>query len=114
MAIIAMLKNNLVIRKIRKLKVYEKTIVYSRTCYMGDETVAHHPEIRLIGKWLADCGFQPGQYVDVTVEPNKLIITHSNEEADLKMSNYKEPKTDKIDDPAKNESINKYAQITLC
>lgn len=85
MAIIVTMKNNAVIQKVRRLKVYEKIIVYN-TGPFGGNSVAHHPEIRLIGKWLADCGFQPGQYVDVTIERNKLIIAHNSDQVDHEIS----------------------------
>ncbi|WP_223713938.1 SymE family type I addiction module toxin [Niabella beijingensis] len=33
------------------------------------------PEIRLLGQWLAACGFAPGNTIQVTTGRNKLIIT---------------------------------------
>lgn len=32
------------------------------------------PEIRLEGKWLEEVGFKQGQYVNIQVAKNKLII----------------------------------------
>ncbi|HEX7756405.1 MAG TPA: SymE family type I addiction module toxin [Niabella sp.] len=82
MAIIVTMKNNCVMPSVRRLKVYEKIVVYN-TGPFGGNSVSHHPEIRLIGKWLADCGFQPGQYVDVTIGQGKLIITHNSEHVEV-------------------------------
>ncbi|MFT4092435.1 MAG: SymE family type I addiction module toxin [Niabella sp.] len=93
----ATMQNTQPAQKIRTLKVYEKVTLYN--LYYGYSSAARYPEIRLIGKWLADCGFQPGQYVDVAIEQNKLTITHSffcNEETNLKPSNYEKQKAAKI------------------
>ena len=32
------------------------------------------PEIRLAGKWLLECGFEPGDHVVVTVRRNQIIL----------------------------------------
>lgn len=32
------------------------------------------PEIRLVGKWLLECGFEPGDKVLVTVRRNQIIL----------------------------------------
>lgn len=62
---------------VRTLKVYDKIFLRrSRFAGVGDKAVLY-PEIRLIGKWLKDCGFEPGQHIAVTTEYNKLTITHS-------------------------------------
>lgn len=90
MAIIAIMKNSPIIRKVRKLKVYERAILYSSNLW-GGGTINHYPEIRLIGKWLADWGFQSGQYVDVTIEQDKLIITHNSEHVNLEINNNNGP-----------------------
>gem|GEM_PF-684805 len=74
MAIIATMKDRAAIPKLRRLKVYEKILIYN-TGYLNS-TISRHPEIRLMGKWLADCGFLPGQQVQVSVAANKLVITH--------------------------------------
>jgi hypothetical protein len=63
-------------KTVRNLKVYDK--LFRR----GGRVVSNHhsvlyPEIRLIGKWLQDCGFEPGQQIEVITEHNKLIIRHS-------------------------------------
>lgn len=61
--------------KVRRLKVYEKIMIYNSGLF-GSNSVSRHSEIRLIGKWLVDCGFQPGQYIQVSVETGRLVITH--------------------------------------
>ena len=33
------------------------------------------PQIRLQGKWLQECGFEPGSQVQIQCEQGKLIIT---------------------------------------
>ena len=33
------------------------------------------PQIRLQGKWLQECGFDPGSQVQIQCEQGKLIIT---------------------------------------
>jgi toxic protein SymE len=43
------------------------------------------PEIRLVGKWLRESGFEEGKYVLITVENNKLTITLNEEKADNKV-----------------------------
>lgn len=59
--------------QVRTLKVYDK--VFSRGGrFMADHYSINFPEIRLIGKWLLDCGFEPGQHIEVTTERNKLTI----------------------------------------
>lgn len=62
---------------VRTLKVYQKMILRHSRVYCGDYMV-RFPEIRLMGKWLADCGFEPGQHICITQEPDKLIITRAS------------------------------------
>ncbi|WP_166332449.1 SymE family type I addiction module toxin [Sphingobacterium chungjuense] len=33
------------------------------------------PEIRLAGKWLEEAGFKQGEYINIQVAKNKLIIS---------------------------------------
>ncbi|WP_300604800.1 SymE family type I addiction module toxin [Niabella sp.] len=73
MAIIATMKNSPALPKLRRLKVYEKILIYNAG-YMHS-TVSRLPEIRLMGKWLADSGFMPGDAIRVSVEAGKLVIT---------------------------------------
>lgn len=58
--------------KFRKLKVHSK--YQPRRC--GE---VHIPEIKLLGKWLAELGFKQGQTVKIEQEMNKLIITLDND-----------------------------------
>jgi len=60
--------------KVRTLKVYDKVFDRGGRCTAGHYSIIF-PEIRLIGKWLQDCGFQPGQHIEVTTEQNRLTIT---------------------------------------
>ncbi|MBO9595457.1 MAG: SymE family type I addiction module toxin [Niabella sp.] len=81
----------------RKLKVYEKAISYHMGCAYS--TTAYFPEIRLMGKWLTDYGFKPGDYVEVTARPNGLIITLCKphcKEPDLTLTRYEKQKAAKI------------------
>lgn len=69
MAIIATMKDS----PARRLKVYERIVSYNAG-YLRN-TVSRFPEIRLMGKWLADSGFMPGDAIRVFVEAGKLVIT---------------------------------------
>ena len=51
----------------RKLKIHSKL----RSRRWDNIAV---PEIRLAGKWLEKAGFKQGQYVNIQVAKNKLII----------------------------------------
>ncbi|MCD2421253.1 type I toxin-antitoxin system SymE family toxin [Niabella pedocola] len=73
MAIIATMKNSPAPPKLRWLKVYERIVSYNAG-YLRN-TVSRFPEIRLMGKWLADSGFMPGDAIRVSVEAGKLVIT---------------------------------------
>lgn len=64
MAIIVTMQNEAVSKKVRKLKVYERIIIYSSNLWRSN-TVSHYPEIRLMGKWL----------INIVIEQNKLVIT---------------------------------------
>lgn len=60
-------------KKYRQLKVLSKF----RARRWDDVFV---PEIRLIGKWLEELGFEQGKKVTVEQKKDKLIITLNNEE----------------------------------
>lgn len=64
--------------KVRRLKVYDKIFTRCERQFFGSYTVLL-PEIRLIGKWLADCGSAPGQHIEVTTERGKLTIVPSGQ-----------------------------------
>ena len=36
-----------------------------------------YPMIRLIGKWLEDAGFYPGDYIKIAVNRNQLLIRNT-------------------------------------
>lgn len=73
------------------MKVYDKTI--QRGIGFINRYAVMFPEIRLMGKWLQECGFEPGQEIDVATETHKLVITISpkskEEEASPKRSRKK-------------------------
>ncbi|MBL7704753.1 MAG: SymE family type I addiction module toxin [Taibaiella sp.] len=58
---------------VRTLKVYQKVILRHSRFYRRSYSVPF-PEIRLVGKWLADCGFEPGQHIQIRQEPDKLPV----------------------------------------
>lgn len=63
--------------KNRKLKVYETEYQINNSdgfWYCRKKSVSI-PQIRLQGKWLQECGFEPGNRVHVQCERGKLIIT---------------------------------------
>jgi len=74
MTITATMQSRAVSKKVRKLKVYGRIIIYSSNLWRSN-TASHYPEIRLMGKWLSDCGFKAGQYINIVIEQNKLVIT---------------------------------------
>ncbi len=60
---------------VRTLKVYDKILFRGNRAIANGRYTITLPEIRLMGKWLGDCGFEPGQHIEVTTEHNKLTIT---------------------------------------
>ena len=65
------------IMKKRKLKVYETEYQINNPngfWYCRKKRVSI-PQIRLQGKWLQECGFEPGSQVQIQCEQGKLIIT---------------------------------------
>ncbi len=61
--------------QVRTLKIYDKIFCRGGSFITGNRYTITFPEIRLMGKWLQDCGFEPGQHIEVTTEHNKLTIT---------------------------------------
>ncbi len=59
--------------KVRTLKVYDKALFRGGNVKHARRYV-FYPEIRLMGQWLADCGFKPGQHIEVVEEQNQLTI----------------------------------------
>jgi toxic protein SymE len=43
----------------------------------ADHRYVSYPDLRLCGKWLQRCGFQGGDVVHITCQPNQLIITRA-------------------------------------
>lgn len=59
---------------VRTVKVYQKSIArHSRFCYRRPPAVIF-PEINLMGKWLANCGFEIGHMIDVYCQDGQLTI----------------------------------------
>lgn len=58
----------------RRMKVYDKTMQRGTHFQYGRYYVTF-PEIRLTGKWMQECGFRPGQQIEITTEVHKLTIT---------------------------------------
>ncbi|WP_129019935.1 SymE family type I addiction module toxin [Edaphocola flava] len=59
-------------KKPRIVKVYDHHVTYN--AHLLYKTHVIYPKIRLAGKWLADCGFAPGQHIEVVQEPQRLVI----------------------------------------
>jgi len=57
------------IKQVRRLKIYPKVIARS---WHKQITV---PEIRLCGVWLSEIHFNPGEYISVSYQKNKIVIT---------------------------------------
>ena len=63
--------------KNRKLKVYETEYQINNPDGLGycRKKSVSIPQIRLQGKWLQECGFEPGSQVQIQCECVKLVIT---------------------------------------
>lgn len=61
---------------IRRMKVYDKWVSRAERFQYGRYHITL-PEIRLMGRWLQECGFSPGQEIEVSTEARKLTITIS-------------------------------------
>jgi hypothetical protein len=58
-------------KKIRKIKIHTKLT--------GNKSVAiEKAELTLSGLWLENCGFRPGEMVNVETEQGRLVITLVN------------------------------------
>ncbi|WP_222165411.1 SymE family type I addiction module toxin [Edaphocola aurantiacus] len=64
--------NGPVVRKPRIVKVYDHHVTYN--AHLLYKTHVIYPKIRLAGKWLADCGFAPGQHIQITTGKQRLVI----------------------------------------
>lgn len=59
--------------KTRRMKVYSK--ILKRREKLAWNYMVTFPEIRLMGKWLQECGFEPGQEINIATASRKLVIT---------------------------------------
>lgn len=73
-------------KKNRILKVHE-CYVFSK---LNSNKAKIRPEIRLLGKWLQDAGFNPKDTIIVSVKKGKLIIKVADETIKLKTALYLE------------------------
>ena len=80
-------------QKTKTLKVY---------CSTGKPS----PKINLQGKWLSNLGFDIGNYIEVTLEDNKLIITKIDNPNDLPTVNIKTTIKKNTLDVVKEQAVN--------
>lgn len=61
----------------RRLKVYETSYQINNpdSIYVYAKKSISIPQIRLQGKWLKECGFEPGCQVHIQCADGKLVIT---------------------------------------
>jgi toxic protein SymE len=59
----------------KNIKTERQLKVVTKYQYRSFHQVITVPEIRLIGKWLKESGFEEGKQVKVQVQNNKLTIT---------------------------------------
>ena len=45
--------------------------------------LAEIPFIRLVGKWISEAGFAPGDSIQVEVEPSRLVITRLGQDGSV-------------------------------
>jgi hypothetical protein len=58
----------------RRLKVSPKLVVHQRAWIKEESVYDYVPQIRLVGEWLRNTGFESGKYVVISGENGKLII----------------------------------------
>lgn len=58
----------------RRLKVCPHLVVYQRAWRKEDSVYDYVPQIRLVGQWLRNTGFESGQYVVISAQKGKLTI----------------------------------------
>ncbi|WP_202616077.1 SymE family type I addiction module toxin [Edaphocola flava] len=64
--------NSLAAKKARIVKIYDRMVFYGGNVLYKTRVV--YPMIRISGQWLADCGFAPGQHIQVTPGKQRLVI----------------------------------------
>jgi len=57
--------------------MYKRRLRICRNTHYYDHTV---PEVRLGGKWLSEQGFNVGDYIDLILEGEQIIIRHTAKE----------------------------------
>lgn len=67
-------KSMITAKQVRKRRICKK--YFHREC----SPAAIFPDIRLCGKWLLETGFNVGQYIQISCEENKIVITPFPEE----------------------------------
>ncbi|TLX26942.1 type I toxin-antitoxin system SymE family toxin [Chryseobacterium indologenes] len=72
------MKNNkmkeIVIRGKYKIVSIRNLTVSHKSFERAYRRLVFFPEIRLAGKWLLECGFEPGDHVVVTVRRNQITL----------------------------------------
>lgn len=78
MIFLALLKNNdmrkVIIRGKYKIVSIRNLTVSHKPFERAYRRLVFFPEIRLAGKWLLECGFEPGDKVLVTVRRNQILL----------------------------------------
>ncbi|REC61695.1 hypothetical protein DRF65_14690 [Chryseobacterium pennae] len=78
MIFLALLKNNdmrkVIIRGKYKIVSIRNLTVSHKSFERAYRRLVFFPEIRLAGKWLLECGFEPGDHVVVTVRRNQITL----------------------------------------
>ena len=71
------------IKENRRIKVQPKYVPRKDNTVWVDRTYnIKVPFIRLEGKWLQECGFEPDSHINIHCEKGKLTITPAAENAD--------------------------------
>lgn len=52
-----------------------RVTVYGKRFERANSKYVDYPQIRFVGKWLADCGFTTGMKVKLTCSYRKIVIT---------------------------------------
>ncbi|MDR3022761.1 MULTISPECIES: SymE family type I addiction module toxin [unclassified Chryseobacterium] len=68
------MKKMISIRGKYKIITYRNLTVFHKGFERAYRRIVFFPEIRMAGKWLQDCGFEPGDKVLVTVSKNQIIL----------------------------------------
>lgn len=63
-----------------KMISYRNLTVFHKSFARADHRQVFFPEIRIAGKWVQQCGFEPGDRVLVTVYKNQIILERLSEQ----------------------------------